>query len=285
VEKRWYLRSGEQELGPFHSEQLRQLIVPERIRPEHLVRLHAETEWIRVGSVPELWDAVAARERRSPSDSASEPGSAAALSGNPEISGQVAPPQAAPPPPKSSRAGPRHSAAAAPLPVAVPLPTAAALAEPSRGHESPVPRSVPLQGEPTPRSHDPPVVNSQAESEASLVAVASLGSGPTGGVRQAMDRQHGRRRRTGSPASVTLGLLLAAFCVLAAVMLVALIVMLNRSGSAEAAPERTAIGGSEQPTPTPVATEAFPEVGSWLVAKRQAGGLQGVVRLEGERHA
>ncbi len=52
----WYCLIGQQQYGPFTSEQIQQLAQQGRLQREHYVRTETDSQWTAAGDLPGLFD-------------------------------------------------------------------------------------------------------------------------------------------------------------------------------------------------------------------------------------
>lgn len=138
----WYCLIGQQQYGPFSSEQIQQLVQQGQVQREHYLRTETDSQWTPAGDLPGLFPAPQSASSQPPAPFVTSrpkknrvalPPAAVA---SPTASAPVALPQARPVPPAAApvAAAPRAAAPAAPIaatPVAAVPVTAVPVAAPA----------------------------------------------------------------------------------------------------------------------------------------------------------
>jgi hypothetical protein len=171
---RWYCLVGQQQYGPFTSEQIQQLVQQGQLQPKHFLRTETDSQWTPAADLPGLFPASAAAAAPPPAASApterTKKSAVRAVSDSAPAAATPQPPQvppASPASPASPAAVPRAAGPtaipAAPIPVAAPLPVAGA-----SGPAAPIPVARAAV----------PVASAAPALSAGISAGVPVGSGP-----------------------------------------------------------------------------------------------------------
>jgi len=88
----WYCLIGQQQYGPFNSEQIQQLVQQGQLLPEHFVRTETDSQWTAAGELPGLFPSPQIEPSFHPRLTGSSPGRKKRVAGSRHAAAPLPPP-------------------------------------------------------------------------------------------------------------------------------------------------------------------------------------------------